>query len=625
MVAWLNGTEILRRLAPDDLHWDSKAVASRPDPEAAEFEVLNLAAFTEVIQPGSNVLAIQALNVQPDDLDLFLQPTLEASSIIDTTNALVYFTTPTPGAENMIGVSVLGPIIQNLNHQPAVPSDDQDLLVTARVAPAFAPITNVTLRYRIMFSNEVAVPMFDDGAHGDGAAGDGIYGASIPATASNPGQMLRYAVLAADALGRTNREPLFSDPLGSPQYRGTLIRNAGITSALPVLHWFVGTPAAAETDLGTRCSIFSPLGEFYDNVFVRIRGGTARGWPKKSYKIELNEGDHYLIHPGALRVSEFDLNATYTDKAYVRAVLTAEHQEAAGVPAPETFHVQLRQNGAFYSVALFVEQPDRDFLRGRGMDPEGSLYKCGPGSTFDSVAAFEKKTRRTEDKSDAQALLNGLALNGPALETFVFDNFDVPAVINFLATVAVTQNIDASDKNLFLYRDTNGTKEWRLLPWDLDLTFGPDALNTDTIVTSAQNTNSPACASHPFIGARPYLLSGGKYNRMIEAIVNTPRTRAMLLRRVRTLTDQFLATTYFQDRIEQFYAYLTPDVQADRTRWGVNAHFPGTTYTFRAALDRIRNEYLTPRLPYLTGLNIAGVGPANPASQPFNCAVRLGP
>src|SRR6185295_7566287 len=362
-------------------------------------------------------------------------------------------------------------------------------------------------------------------------------------------------------------------------------QDPALTTPLPVFHWFLATPAAAETDAGTRCSLFYN-GEFYDNIFARIRGGTARGWPKKSYKVEFNEDHEFLLRPGERRVTEFDWNATYTDKSYVRAVLTSEHQHAAGLPTPEIFHIHLRQNTTFYSVALYTENVDKDFLHHDGMDENGALYKGGPGSTMDTVSSYEKKTRRTESNQDLQSFLSSLAFTGAALENFVFDNVDVPEVINYMATMAVTQDIDGTDKNHFLHRDTEGSQEWRLLPWDIDLTFGPDALNTDTIVYQLQNVAGPACASHPFIGARPYLLQAGKYQRLIEAMVNTPRARAMILRRTRTLTEQFLTTTWFQNRIEQLYPLLLPDVTADLARWGVNGHFGGATYTLRAALDR---------------------------------------
>ena len=621
-VVWLNGQEVARRNAPETLNWNSAATAVAPESASEVAEIFNLAEFENLIVAGTNVLAFQALNLAADDPDFFIAPTLDALSTVTVTNTFVYFTAPTPGSENLPGVDVLGPIITEAKHSPNVPNDADDLIVTARITPAFAAVTNVTLRYRVMFSNEVAVTMFDDGAHGDGVAGDGIFGGTIPASASTNGQMIRYVVTATDAFGRTSRAPLFNDPLDSDQYFGTVVANPAINSALPVFHWFVATPAAAETDTGTRCSLFYN-GEFYDNLFVRIRGGTSRSWPKKSYKIEFNEDHEFELYPGKPRVTEFDFNTTYTDKSYLRSVLVYEHQRDVGLPSPICFLAHLRQNGAFYNISVYTEQPDRDFLRRVGLDENGSFYKCGPGSTYDNTASFEKKTREAEGNADLQAFLAGIGLTGAALESYVFDNIDVPGMVNFLATVAITQNIDASDKNHFLYRDTAGTREWRMLPWDQDLTFGPDALNTDTIVYNLQNVNGPACASHPFIGARPYMLHAAKYNRFIEAIVNVPRTREMLLRRIRTLSDEVLATGYFQRRIDQLVPVISPDVTLDKARWGVNAAFGGTTYTLAHAADRIKTNYLVPRLGYLTGATIAGVTNANPTKQPPNVSVSI--
>lgn len=621
-VVWLNGQEVARRNAPETLDWNSAATAAAPESASEVAEIFNLAEFENLIVAGTNVLAFQALNLAADDPDFFIAPTLDALSTVTVTNTFVYFTTPTPGSENLPGVDALGPIISETTHSPSVPSDGDNLVVTARITPAFAAVTNVTLRYRVMFSNEVAVTMFDDGAHGDGVAGDGIFGGTIPASASTNGQMIRYAVTATDAFGRTSRAPLFNDPLDSDQYFGTVVANPAINSALPVFHWFVATPAAAETDTGTRCSLFYN-GEFYDNLFVRIRGGTSRSWPKKSYKIEFNEDHEFELYPGKPRVTEFDFNTTYTDKSYLRSVLVYEHQRDVGLPSPICFLAHLRQNGAFYNISVYTEQPDRDFLRRVGLDENGSFYKCGPGSTYDNTASFEKKTREAEGNADLQAFLAGIGLTGAALESYVFDNIDVPGMVNFLATVAITQNIDASDKNHFLYRDTEGTREWKMLPWDQDLTFGPDALNTDTIVYNLQNVNGPACASHPFIGARPYMLHAAKYNRFIEAIVNVPRTREMLLRRIRTLSDEVLATGYFQRRIDQLVPVISPDVTLDKARWGVNAAFGGTTYTLAHAADRIKTNYLLPRLGYLTGTTIAGVTNTNPTRQPPNVSVSI--
>lgn len=610
VVMWLNGVEVVHRNAPDPVSWNSVAIADRPVWDANDLEAVRFDSFVGSMVAGTNVLAVQVLSRSVSDHDMLCEVRLDAFSTTQTTNTPAYFVAPTPGSDNRYGSTALGPILSEVSHTPATPRDDEDLQVTARVAPTFGPIGAVTLRYRVMYSNEVAVAMLDDGLHGDGLAGDGLYGAVIPALASGPGQMVRYALFASDTTLHTNRLPQFLNRLTTEEYYGTVILNPAVTSALPVMQWFVKTPSSAAGDPGTSCSLYYD-GEFYDNATVRIRGGTSRSWPKISHKVELPDDHEFRIHPGVATVTEFDWNTTYTDKSFVRATLVSEHQLDAGMPSPEIFPIRLQQNGKFFSVTLFTEQPDRAFLRRRGMDDRGSLYKCGPGSNGETPDSFEHKTRKEEGNLDLKALIAGVALTGTNLERYVFDNMDLPGMVSYMATVAVTQNIDASDKNYFLYRDTEGTGEWRMLPWDLDLTFGPDALNTDNIVYNANGT------SHPFIGARPYLLSDGKYCRFLEAMTSNPRTRQMLLRRTRTLTDRFLAKPYFQNRMDQLAAMLGPDVVLDRAKWGADEVFGGTFYTMEQSIARIKTEYLAPRVGFLTGLSIPGVTNWNPSSQSY--------
>lgn len=528
-----------------------------------------------------------------------------------------YYQNPTPGGLNASGSPALGPLLRQLDHSPALPSDADTLTVSALIDPAFAPVASAELRYRVNYGSEIPLPMT--------LSGDGTWSAIIPPSASAPGQLLRYFITATDALGNTSRAPQFLDPAAQPQYQGTVIADPAITSRLPVFHWFVQNTAAAETSPGTRCSLFHN-GLLYDNIFCRIRGGTSISWPKKSYKIEFNDGFPFQRQPGH-SVTEFDFNSTYTDKSYNRAVLHYELNRDAGLPSPDTFHAHLRRNGTFYSVTLYTEQPDRDFLRRTGLNPNGSLYKGGPGANGDSIAGYEKKTRDGESFFDLQSLITGLNQTGPALERFVFDQVDLPAEVNFMACMAITQNIDGTDKNHFLYRDSEGTGEWRTLPWDLDLSFGPNALNTDTLVYNQQDAITPQATSHPFIGARPWLLHAGKYHRLLEAIVNTPRARAMLLRRIRTLTDQFLGGTYFPSRLDALVPLLAPDVLADKARWGVNAFFPGSTYTLEAANNRIRTEYLAPtrRAAFLRSATINGVLTSNPPAQSPAATAAFGP
>jgi hypothetical protein len=617
--AFLNGTPVATDNAPGPATWNSAAPGRRATSESLQFARFDVSGWANLLHDGTNVLALQGLNYGASNADFLVLAELAATTSGQYDPVPRYLFPPTPGGPNGVGSSGLGPLITSAGHTPAVPGTNDSLSITCRVTKTLSTVGNVTLNWRVMYGATSHAPMFDDGLHNDGAAGDGVYGASIDRTSYRAGQMVRWVIQAADSLSRTSRWPLFPSRTDSAEYLGTVAQpDAVAASALPVLHWFVENSSAADTDAGTRCSLFYD-GQFYDNVGVRIRGGTSRSYPKKSYKFELNAGDKFFVRAGLPRVSEFNLNAAYTDKSYVRSVLAAEHQRDAGLPVMEEFHLHVRQNTEFFSVAIYVEQPNDDFLSRHGLDPEGALYKA-LGSP---LGTYEKKTRLYEDNSDLGALLAGLNLTGTNREAYLFDNVNLANAVNFMATVAVTQNIDASDKNHYLHRDTDGTREWRILPWDLDLTFGPDYLNTDTIVASLCDTSAPHCPSHPFIGARPYLLHPGKYQLLFEAIVNTPRARQMLLRRVRTLTDQFLATNYFQARIEQLFPLLDPDVQLDHAVWGANAHFPGQSYTLRQALDRVKNEYLAPRAAFLTGTTIVGIGLEMPASQPTNTVISI--
>ena len=152
------------------------------------------------------------------------------------------------------------------------------------------------------------------------------------------------------------------------------------------------------TRTGTRSSVFFN-GEFYDNVFTRVRGASSEGVSKKSYKFDFNTGHHFRFAPGVPRVDEINVNTTFQDKAYIRPQLTYESYAAAGVVGSDADTWRVQQNGAFFSVASFVEQVDADLLDRKGLDPEGALYKMFNGVTS-STSGVEKKTRRDENNSD---------------------------------------------------------------------------------------------------------------------------------------------------------------------------------------------------------------------------------
>jgi len=620
--AYLNGQLVASANAPALPAWNSAATMSRSDADASEFQEFNLTPLRGLLQPGANVLAIHGLNASASDSDFLILPELIAASIALDPSLRRYFSPPTPGAANGFGSTNIGPIIASATHAPSVPKDNEILAITATVQPTVYPLGQVRLIYRVMYSNEVNVAMFDDGAHGDGAAGDGTYGATIPANASQPGQMVRYYVFASDSLNNSSRFPLFDNPQDSPQYQGTVVFDSSLTNPLPVLHFFVQNPVLATNYTGTRGSLFYE-DEFYDNIGVNLHGQTtAAVFSKRSMDIDMNRGYRFRWSRAEERVNDFNLLTTAADKAYLRLSLAFETFNNAGVPTHFAFPVRVQQNGALYGVMHFVEKGDDNYLARVGLNPNGALYKIYLPLTNAYGGVAEKKTRQGEDNSDLQELIDGLNLSGAARRQFLFDNVDIPEVINFLAAIQLVQNEDCCwYKNYYLYRDSERTGEWKMLPWDLDLTFGRtftawcgdgDCTGEPVIFGGYYDTNifwtnryyTQMRSSSDYIGiAQP----------LGTAILTTPDTFDMFMRRWTTVQEELLQTNNthplllkFERRIDELAEQIAPDAVPDLAKWGTFA----PVQSLPTAVEALKTEYFGRRRGWVFNtLRYANGGP----------------
>ncbi len=79
-VAYLNGTEVARRNVGRTITWNSTANAEHPDSEAVQFESIDISASLNQLKPGSNILAIQGLNISRTDADFLISVEMQARS-----------------------------------------------------------------------------------------------------------------------------------------------------------------------------------------------------------------------------------------------------------------------------------------------------------------------------------------------------------------------------------------------------------------------------------------------------------------------------------------------------------------------------------------------------------------
>lgn len=103
-VAYLNGTEVVRRNAPADIGFQSTATAGRTLIQTLEAEEIDLSAHLPLLVTGRNVLAIHGMNLSRDDGSFLLQPELSITAGLAANTAFFRpqdgISTATPGLRN---------------------------------------------------------------------------------------------------------------------------------------------------------------------------------------------------------------------------------------------------------------------------------------------------------------------------------------------------------------------------------------------------------------------------------------------------------------------------------------------------------------------------------------------
>ncbi len=510
----------------------------------------------------------------------------------------------TPGAANSVTMNGLPPwIVAPTIARDAAPAEP--IAVTAGVLDA----TLVELYYLIDFGeSETMLPMLDDGMSGDGAAGDGVYGVAIPGQPL--GSLVRYRIVATGPEGEM-RYPRTDDTV---TYDGTSIVDTEELTDLPVMRWFI-KPSDYDEALAHRFTeetepavvIYDDV--LYDNVEVRVRGQSSRSWAKPSWKFFLPQGHNFAV-PGYLTrtVDTFNLQSGYSDKSYVREILAWEVFRDTGAPYNVVFPTRVQQNGTYFGLFTFLESPDADWVIRNRLPQTGVHYKAfnelqTRPTPEDLEPLYEKRSRLDEDYSDLWEFTNQLnGLEGAELRDWVFDNVDVPSLINYVGVQVLLHNNDHVTKNYFVFRDSEGSGRWSLQPWDLDLTFGRNftaegGVLNDTIWADLDGIFSQpwVSPSHPLFGTAEHRKVNAVYNNLIDAVLSIDTVQEMYFRRLRSLMDRFLTEGYFEERIAELQPLLAAEAEADRLLWGQY----GESQTMDEAVQILIDDYLAPRRDHL--------------------------
>ncbi|MEI6340886.1 MAG: CotH kinase family protein [Verrucomicrobiota bacterium] len=490
------------------------------------------------------------------------------------TPRLGYSTRPTPGQPNAGDGAQPWDAWADPSHEPMEPKAGGVLTVSVQARPTDAAKGRPVVKWRRNFDPETEAALRDDGQEGDRTAGDGRWTATLPLGKTQPGDMVRWRFAMPDDRGGLWRWPLSSREPQAEGWLGTLVDPGAVTSALPVVHWFVEPSrlASMDSDAGAPAWLYHG-GEFYDGAWVKVRGNTTAGFEKKSHRVEFPAGHAFRPPHGGARVRATSFMAEWGDPTYLRQHLSFWMMTRAGVAAPFHEPVRIQLNGRFHQLAMHSLPLGEEVLELAGLDPGGALYKAVglvlPGG--EGSGGFEKKTRRREGNEDYVALAAALGDDRPPAERARswMDLGDVPATINYIAVARLCQEDDDIWANLSLYHDNDGSGRWRPVAFDMNVSWG-FSYGAGEILAHRDDFRS-----HPFWGAEGIGSNQG-HNRLYDVVVRHPFTREMLRRRMRTLMDDAWRPPgavgdgggWIERHVNEMAARMRPEATLDRQRWG---------------------------------------------------------
>ncbi len=491
-VAYLNGVEIERFNAPDELAFDSRATSSNNTaPNEVEF---NISRHGELLREGDNVLAFHGLNFTTSNGDFLLAPSIRSDRILSVArDAPLFFTESTPGLPNRSqGFPGVVPA--------PVPSQSSGTFVEAFDLGFSVDAAGAVIRYTVNGGQ----PTEDSTVFTDPIPIDvtSVVRARAfqPDRVPSPTLTLTYIAIDQNAADFDSNLPIvIANPFGAPNG----------SSFIPA---YVATIETA----GGRTGIVDTPG-YIGPAGMKRRGSSSSGWPKGNYGLEIwdargNDEDASLL--GMPAESDWVLHGPYSDKSLMRNVLAMEWSNNIGRYAARTRFCELFLNerrspkigmAHYWGVYVLMEkiklgenrvdieklypsetaEPEVTggyVLKKDRNDPGDSGFAVpgGPGFAAQTLLYVDPKERGPRSASAQQkAWLRGWftefarSLAGQDFadpENGYAKYIDVGAFIDHHLLTELCKNIDGYRLSTFMFKDRDGKLNMGPL-WDFNLSL----------------------------------------------------------------------------------------------------------------------------------------------------------
>jgi hypothetical protein len=380
----------------------------------------------------------------------------------------------TPGTRNSVFSEKPLPAVTEVTFGSAEP--DKPIKVIAKVADVQG-VDSVSITWDCFPNkeNETNAPVAMKRQEGD--TRQGIYEGQIPPQPAD--RVVRFQVQARNSAGAVRLCPSTTEP--RPAFSTSTYVNTN-SSKVPVLKLLtsgkVARPANGRriktlTQAGvqlphesenryTSATIYLPPNrkEVKLNDFVLIRGR------KGGYKVHFQKDQPFE------EMTAINVIFESTPRWVLSEQLSYELYRLAGVPTPNSWHLDVCLDDKARGYYLMVEQPNRTLLRRQGRNPDGNLYKL-IWYNQGVVGQHEKKISSSPGHDDLVRLIDALDRSSDNSQwEIIQQHFNVEEMINYYAVNMCIQNWDGFWNNYFAYHDLGKGGRWEVIPWDEDKTWG---------------------------------------------------------------------------------------------------------------------------------------------------------
>jgi spore coat protein H len=344
------------------------------------------------------------------------------------------------------------------------------------------------------------------------------------------------------------------------------------------------------------------------NVKVRVRGGSSRHYPKKSWRVELPKG---VELDGR---DKLNLVAEQADRTLMVEKLGFDLLEALGGPAPRATWVRVSINGQYQGVYLDIERVDKDFTHARDWaDSDPSIYRCGKQDCELKLyrqpwqGEWEKETNESEPNDDLRALL--AVINHTPEHQFaeaLERHLDVDGYLRSMVMDALISNDIVKDSGSYLIHDKVKAR-WTYVPWDLNNSAARWWPTYGLGMAPIVDRPVPVFGLHDSRVQLFYEQRKGddaayrpSFSNLTTRVMLNPRLRERYAALLAEALDKLFDAGVLHERIDAMHALLKPHVAQDpyvmMDTKGVRD--PNGYKKFLEALNYMR-DYVTGRADYL--------------------------